>query len=238
MTSSHLTPLNTDTTTNMLATTTVYLLDNIDSFTYNLVDEFAQLGLRLKLYRNTVPAEYIFAKMQQETGPVLLVLSPGPGAPADAGAMPALLTLCAGIYPVLGICLGHQAIVEHYGGVVGRAGETVHGKTSAIELDDHPVFENLPRPFPVARYHSLMATTLPTSLIEIARERHIPMAVIHEKDRMLGFQFHPESVLTTLGKPLLKQSIIYLLTRQKANDQQSTSRAMTPLSSALEANRS
>ena len=200
--------------TNPLAGTTIYLLDNIDSFTYNLVDEFAQLGFTLKLYRNTVPADYIFAKMQQETGPVLLVLSPGPGAPADAGAMPALLKLCAGVYPVLGICLGHQAIVEHYGGVVGRAGETVHGKTSAIALDEHPVFADLPRPFPVARYHSLMATTLPGALTEIARERHIPMAVINEQDRMLGFQFHPESILTTLGKPLLKQSVAYLLKDQ------------------------
>lgn len=197
--------------TSALAATTIYLLDNIDSFTYNLVDEFAQLGAQLKLYRNTVPADYIFAKMQQESGPVLLVLSPGPGAPADAGAMPALLKLCAGMYPVLGICLGHQAIVEHYGGLVGRAGETVHGKTSAITLDEHPVFADLPRPFPVARYHSLMATELPTALTEIARERHIPMAVINEQQRMLGFQFHPESILTTLGKPLLKQSIAYLL---------------------------
>jgi len=203
--------------THSLAGTTIYLLDNIDSFTYNLVDEFAQLGFSLKLYRNTVPADYIFAKMQQETGPVLLVLSPGPGAPADAGAMPALLKLCAGIYPVLGICLGHQAIVEHYGGVVGRAGETVHGKTSAITLDEHPVFTDLPRPFPVARYHSLMATTLPDSLTEIARERHIPMAVINEQERMLGFQFHPESILTTLGKPLLKQSIAYLLKAELDN---------------------
>lgn len=190
---------------------TVYLLDNIDSFTYNLVDEFAQLGVSLKLYRNTVPANYIFEKMQQETGPVLLVLSPGPGAPAEAGSMPALLKRCAGVYPVLGICLGHQAIVEHYGGVVGRAGETVHGKTSAISLAEHPVFDALPRPFPVARYHSLMATTLPDSLEQIANERHIPMAVINETERMLGFQFHPESILTTLGKPLLKQSIEYLL---------------------------
>lgn len=192
-------------------TCTVYLLDNIDSFTYNLVDEFAQLGVKLKLYRNTVPAEYIFEKMQQESGPVLLVLSPGPGAPAEAGSMPALLARCAGVYPVLGICLGHQAIVEHYGGVVGRAGETVHGKTSAITLVDHPVFKGLPRPFPVARYHSLMATTLPEQLTLIANERHIPMAVINEQERMLGFQFHPESILTTLGKPLLQQSIDYLL---------------------------
>lgn len=193
----------------------IYLLDNIDSFTYNLVDEFAQLGYGVKLYRNTLPADYIFARMQQETSPVLLVLSPGPGSPADAGCMPALLTLCDGIFPVLGVCLGHQAIVEHFGGVVGRAGETVHGKTSAIQLEPHALFANLPNPFPVARYHSLMATELPNALRLLASDRHIPMAVINEPKKMLGFQFHPESILTTLGKPLLKQSVEYLLQEAK-----------------------
>jgi anthranilate synthase component II len=189
----------------------IYLLDNIDSFSYNLVDEFAQLGLVVKLYRNTLPAEYIFAQMQAETVPVLLVLSPGPGSPATAGCMPQLLKLSDGIFPVLGICLGHQAIVAHFGGVVGRAGETVHGKTSAIRLHNHALFNGLPNPFPVARYHSLMATQMPDTLTLLADYQHIPMAVIQEDKRMLGFQFHPESILTTLGKPLLKQSIDYLL---------------------------
>ncbi|MDP5134392.1 aminodeoxychorismate/anthranilate synthase component II [Rheinheimera baltica] len=189
----------------------IYLLDNIDSFTYNLVDEFAQLGYAVKLYRNTVPADYICQQMQAETEPVLLVLSPGPGSPASAGSMPALVKLCEGKFPILGICLGHQAIVEHFGGVVGRAGETVHGKTSAIRLQEHPVFTGLPNPFLVARYHSLMATEMPNALQLLASERHIPMAVINEDKRMLGYQFHPESILTTLGKPLLKQSIEYLL---------------------------
>lgn len=189
----------------------IYLLDNIDSFTYNLVDEFAQLGYTVKLYRNTVPADYIYQQMLSETGPVLLVLSPGPGSPAQAGSMPALLKLCDAQFPVLGICLGHQAIVEHFGGVVGRAGETVHGKTAAITLHDHPLFAGLPNPFLVARYHSLMATEMPNALTLLANDRHIPMAVINEDKRMLGFQFHPESILTTLGKPLLKHSIDYLL---------------------------
>ncbi len=193
----------------------IYLLDNIDSFSYNLVDEFAQLGFEIKLYRNTVPAAYIYQKMQAETAEVLLVLSPGPGSPANAGSMPELIKLCAGNVPILGICLGHQAIVEHYGGVVGCAGETIHGKTAAIKLTEHAVFADLPNPFTVARYHSLMATELPNALDLLATDRHIPMAVINEPQRMLGFQFHPESILTTLGKPLLKQSIAYLL-RSKA----------------------
>lgn len=189
----------------------VYLLDNLDSFSYNLVDEVAQLGFSLKLYRNTVPAAYIFEKMQQEQQPVVLLLSPGPGAPAEAGSMPDLIALCAGKFPMLGICLGHQALVEHYGGVVGRAGETVHGKTSIIELSEHPVFGALPKQFPVARYHSLMATEVPNSLQVIAAYQHIPMAIVHEEHKALGYQFHPESILTTLGKPLLKQSLDYLM---------------------------
>jgi len=189
----------------------VYLLDNLDSFSYNLVDEVAQLGFSLKLYRNTVPAAYIFEKMQQEQQPVVLLLSPGPGAPSQAGSMPELIALCAGKFPMLGICLGHQALVEHYGGVVGRAGETVHGKTSIIELSEHLVFGALPKQFPVARYHSLMATEVPNSLQVIAAYQHIPMAIVHEEHKALGYQFHPESILTTLGKPLLKQSLDYLM---------------------------
>lgn len=189
----------------------IYLLDNIDSFTYNLVDEFAQLGYAVKHYRNTVPADYIYQQMTNETEPVLLVLSPGPGSPGQAGSMPALLKLCDATFPVLGICLGHQAIVEHFGGLVGRAGETVHGKTAAITLHNHPLFDGLPNPFLVARYHSLMATEMPNALTLLANDRHIPMAVINEDKRMLGFQFHPESILTTLGKPLLNHSIDYLL---------------------------
>ena len=208
-------PLTTDhhATLHDLPLIRVYLLDNKDSFTYNLVDELAQLNCELKLYRNTVPAEFIFEKMQQDQAAgrqVLLLLSPGPGAPAQAGSMPALIGLCAGKFPMLGICLGHQALVEHYGGVVGRAGETVHGKTSLIELSAHPVFQGLPRPFAVARYHSLMATEMPNALQVIARYQHIPMAIVHEEHRVLGYQFHPESILTTLGKPLLAQSLAYL----------------------------
>lgn len=194
--------------------TTLYLLDNKDSFTYNLVDEFEQLGYRLKLYRNTVPADYIMQQINQETDDTALVLSPGPGAPEHAGSMPELIRLTAGKIPLLGICLGHQALVEHYGGVVGQAGQTVHGKTSAIELSDHPVFAKLPRPFPVARYHSLVATEVPDDLQVIAHYQHIPMAICHRSLPVLGFQFHPESILTTLGKPLLKQSLDYLISRR------------------------
>ena len=201
----------------MKAQTTLFLLDNVDSFTYNLVDELRTLDLAISVYRNTVSAEVIFAKMQEQAakGPVLLMLSPGPGAPSDAGCMPALLKQVAGVFPVIGICLGHQAIVEYYGGKVGRASYVMHGKSSAISHTQTAMFNQLPHPLHVARYHSLVAHTLPDALEACATcededGSQTIMAVINKADGMLGFQFHPESILTTQGSMLLKQSIDYL----------------------------
>ncbi|BFT30806.1 hypothetical protein D210916BOD24_19820 [Alteromonas sp. D210916BOD_24] len=204
--------------------TTLFLLDNVDSFTYNLVDELRTLDLDIKVYRNTVSAALLFERMQEQAtkGPVLLMLSPGPGAPSEAGCMPELLNMVKGRFPVIGICLGHQAIVEHYGGEVGRASQVMHGKSSAITHSQQGMFENLPQPLHVARYHSLVALTLPESLQVCASTLNddgseAVMAVYHEGDGMLGFQFHPESILTAQGSVLLKQSIEYL-TLQGANN--------------------
>lgn len=191
--------------------TTLFLLDNVDSFTYNLVDELSILGLTLKVYRNTVPAEHIIKQIERTQGQVMILLSPGPGTPSKAGSMPELLSYVAGKYPVLGICLGHQAIVEYYGGSVGRSGEVMHGKSSAIEHSGDRMFSGLPNPLPVARYHSLMATKVPTSIEVLAHYQTIPMAVYHGNDNVLGFQFHPESILTTDGSQLLRNSIEFLL---------------------------
>ncbi|WP_137167494.1 aminodeoxychorismate/anthranilate synthase component II [Salinimonas lutimaris] len=191
---------------------TVFLLDNVDSFTYNLVDELRTMDLNIIVYRNTVDAARLKARMDEEArrGPVMLMLSPGPGAPKDAGCMPQLLSLVRGQYPVLGICLGHQAIVDHYGGEVGRAEEVMHGKSSLIHHSGEAMFANLPQPLPVARYHSLIATRLPESLTPIAACGETTMAVHHQQDNMLGFQFHPESILTAQGSQLLIQSIRFL----------------------------
>ncbi|CCQ11775.1 Anthranilate synthase, amidotransferase component [Pseudoalteromonas luteoviolacea B = ATCC 29581] len=188
----------------------VYFLDNFDSFSYNLVDELLLLGMDLIVYRNNVPARYIFDKMTQENEPVIVVLSPGPGNPSEAGCLLELIKLCQGKFPMLGICLGHQALTQSYGGIVGHAGETVHGKASIIEIDKHPVFSGMGNSMPVARYHSLMATQVPTCLEVIARYKEIPMAIYHKQDKALGFQFHPESILTPNGAQLLKQSIEFL----------------------------
>ncbi len=195
---------------------TVFLLDNVDSFTYNLVDELRALDLHIIVYRNTVDADMLFARMQQEAekAPVLLLLSPGPGAPHEAGCMPALIKKVQGVFPVLGICLGHQAIVSHYGGVVDRAREVMHGKSSPISPSGEAMFSGLANPLHVARYHSLVATSLPAGLETIARFGDTTMAVYHPEDKMLGFQFHPESILTADGSRLLLQSIHYLTDKE------------------------
>lgn len=188
----------------------IYFLDNFDSFSYNLVDEFEQMGADLVVYRNNLEAKAIFDQMSAETKPVILVLSPGPGTPQSAGCLMELTQMCKGIFPILGICLGHQALTQSYGGTVGHAGETVHGKSSNINLEKHAIFEGLGISMPVARYHSLMATQVPESLSIIAHYQDIPMAIINEQDKVLGFQFHPESILTPDGAALLKQSLAYL----------------------------
>ncbi|ABM00336.1 aminodeoxychorismate/anthranilate synthase component II [Shewanella amazonensis] len=187
----------------------LYLLDNFDSFTYNLVDQFRALGFEVVIYRNDVDPQQLAAKLLAEPQ-TALVLSPGPGAPHEAGCMMALIKLVAGKLPILGICLGHQALVEHYGGKVERAPSVVHGKASPTVHDGQGIFRGLPSPLPVARYHSLVATKVPDALKVIATTEGMPMAVLHEEDKALGFQFHPESILTTLGSTLLVQSLQYL----------------------------
>lgn len=201
----------------------IYLLDNFDSFTYNLVDQFRSLGYEVIIYRNDVDADFIADKLLNETQPAALVLSPGPGAPHEAGSLMALIANVAGKVPMLGICLGHQALIEHYGGKVERAKQVVHGKASPTEHNGKGIFANLPSPLPVARYHSLVATQVPDCLEIIATTEDMPMAIIHQQDNAVGFQFHPESILTTLGSQLLVQSLDYLaqsitLTHAKLDD--------------------
>ncbi|UAA37347.1 aminodeoxychorismate/anthranilate synthase component II [Paraneptunicella aestuarii] len=196
-----------------MSTYNIVLLDNFDSFTYNLVDELRAMGMQLTVYRNSVSADKVLQFMQSQGKDTLLLLSPGPGNPDSAGCMLELLNKVQGKFPVLGICLGHQAITQHYGGTIGRAPVAVHGKSSPVKHCGDKMFSNLPNPFPVARYHSLMATTMPDNLQVIAEYDGIPMAVYHEQDNMLGFQFHPESILTAMGSQLLHQSIEYLTRR-------------------------
>ena len=199
--------------------TKLFMLDNLDSFTYNLVDEFQCLGFDPTVYRNTLSSDFIFKKMLEHTKQtgekVILVLSPGPGEPKNAGCLMALINLCAGKIPMLGICLGHQALIEHYGGTIGRADEIVHGKASPINHSCSGAFVNIQNPLPVARYHSLVGIKVPDSLTVIADYKNMPMAICRENDAVLAYQFHPESILTTFGTTLLAQSFDYLLALSK-----------------------
>lgn len=185
----------------------IVFIDNFDSFTWNLVDEFARRGTLVEVWRNTVPAEHALARAQTG-GPSLLVLSPGPGTPADAGCCIELVRLAAAErVPLLGVCLGHQAMVEAFGGVVGPAGEVVHGKTSRVRHEGGPLFDGVPTPFPVARYHSLAASVLPGCLAPVAGTDRLVMAVAHKTAPQLGVQFHPESILTPDGGRIIENVI-------------------------------
>jgi para-aminobenzoate synthetase component 2 len=179
------------------------LIDNYDSFTYNLVQAFLVLGADVHVYRNdamTVEEALAFA-------PSHLCISPGPGTPYDAGVSMDMIRAFSGRLPVLGVCLGHQSIVEVFGGKVVRAGRLMHGKTSMIQHDGRTLFEGLPQPCEVGRYHSLIAApeTLPSELEVTARtaEGEI-MGVRHRTLTVEGVQFHPESILTPDGPALMK----------------------------------
>ena len=188
----------------------ILLIDNVDSFTYNLVDQLRASGHNVVIYRNQIPADVIIEKLSQLEKPVLL-LSPGPGTPSEAGCMPELLKRLRGQLPIIGICLGHQAIVETYGGFVGQAGEILHGKASSITHDNEGMFVGMNNPLPVARYHSLVGSQIPEGLTVNARFGDMVMAVRHDEDRVCGFQFHPESILTSQGARLLEQTLAWAL---------------------------
>jgi anthranilate synthase component 2 len=190
----------------------ILLLDNVDSFTYNLVDQLRASSHQVVIYRNQIAAEVIIARLQQMEQPILM-LSPGPGTPADAGCMPELLQRLRGQMPIIGICLGHQAIVEAYGGHVGQAGEILHGKASSITHDNQGMFAGMANPLPVARYHSLVGSNIPAGLTVNARFGDMVMAVRHDEHRVCGFQFHPESILTTQGARLLEQTLAWVLAK-------------------------
>ncbi|MGH8297231.1 MAG: anthranilate synthase component II [Steroidobacteraceae bacterium] len=179
------------------------LIDNYDSFTYNLVQAFLVLGAEVLVYRN----DAITVEEARALAPTHLCISPGPGTPDGAGVSMDMIRAFGGRVPVLGVCLGHQSIVEVFGGKVVRAGRLMHGKTSLVEHDGLGVFAGLPQMCEVGRYHSLIAApeTLPPELTVSARtpEGEI-MGVRHRDLPVQGVQFHPESILTPTGPRLLE----------------------------------
>ena len=178
------------------------LIDNYDSFTYNLVQAFAALGAEVIVHRN----DAITVDEARALSPTHLVISPGPGRPEDAGVSLEMIAAFFESIPVLGVCLGHQCLVTHFGGDIVRAERLMHGKTSMAKHDGKTIFEGLSQPFEVGRYHSLCAEqdSLPLTLELTAQtERGEVMGVRHKDLPLEGVQFHPESVLTPEGGQLM-----------------------------------
>lgn len=182
----------------------VLLIDNYDSFSYNLYQLVGSLDPDIRVIRNDelTPSEI------EALAPRCIILSPGPGRPADAGICEDVIRRFTGKYPILGVCLGHQAICEVFGATVSYARELMHGKQSTVTLDRTcPLFRGLPDQIPVARYHSLaaLADTIPPSLqITATAEDGEIMAVQHRSQPVFGLQFHPESILTPDGRQIMQ----------------------------------
>ncbi len=181
----------------------ILLLDNYDSFTYNLAQYLGELGCTLEVHRNDRISVEEIARRKPER----IVISPGPCTPQEAGICVELIQKLAGKFPILGVCLGHQVIGAAFGGKIIRAPKLFHGKTSEIEHDGRGIFKSVPNPLTATRYHSLIVDrkSLPRELLVTAETRDaIIMGVRHRKFKIEGLQFHPESVLTEAGKQILK----------------------------------
>jgi anthranilate synthase component II len=191
----------------------IFLIDNFDSFTYNLVNQLKPMVDELVVYRNDVDFEKMCDIIDNCNSKKVIVLSPGPGNPNTAGNTLKLIQRYQASLPILGICLGHQAIIQSFEGIIGAAKSIVHGKAESIflESDEPDIFAQLTSPFIAARYHSLAATKVPDSLKVIATSADEVMAIKHKRFKILGFQFHPESILTPKGGELLNNSLNWLM---------------------------
>ena len=190
----------------------ILMIDNYDSFTFNLVQYLGELGEKLSVARN----DQITIAQIRAMRPAQIVISPGPGSPDDAGISNEVIRAFAGQTPILGVCLGHQCIGQVFGGQVVRAGRLMHGKTSLIRHNKRTIFRGLPNPFEATRYHSLLVRreTLPDCLeITAWTDRREIMGLKHKTLPVWGVQFHPESIMTTSGKQLLKNFLS--LTRRR-----------------------
>jgi len=183
-----------------------FVIDNYDSFTYNLVQYLGELGEDVVVYRN----DKITPEKIESLSPEKIIISPGPGRPCDAGISKDVIRKFEGIVPILGVCLGHQCIAEIYGAKIVRSDRIMHGKVSPIHHNGSGIFEGIPTPFTATRYHSLVvepgSLKDPLELIAWTEEKEV-MAVRHRDKAIWGVQFHPESILTTEGKNILKNFI-------------------------------
>ena len=182
----------------------VLFIDNFDSFTYNLVDDFCKRNCDAKVYRSDTPLEEL-KQIAEQFGPDLLLISPGPGTPDTAGVSLEAINHFKDKLPIFGVCLGHQVIVQHFGGKIGHAPEPMHGKGSRVTHNGKGIFQGVENPLQVGRYHSLCANVqeVPDCLEQTAEFENVVMAVEHKELPIYGVQFHPESILTPAGGKII-----------------------------------
>jgi anthranilate synthase/aminodeoxychorismate synthase-like glutamine amidotransferase len=186
--------------------TNVLFIDNFDSFTYNLVDEFAKRDCPTKVYRADTPLD-VLAGAFEDFSPALLVISPGPGNPDTAGVTLKAIGFFKDKLPIFGVCLGHQALVQYFGGKIAHAPAVMHGKPSRVMHKGVGIFEGLENPMHAGRYHSLCACGLPDCLEETAEFEGIVMGIQHKTLPIYGVQFHPESILTPAGGKIIENML-------------------------------
>jgi len=188
---------------------TIVLIDNNDSFTYNLVDQLKIFKYKVIVFRNYVNFNVIKKKIS-ELKTSIIVLSPGPGIPKNSGLLIPLINFYKGQIPIIGICLGHQALIESYGGSLIYVRNVVHGKKSFITHDNLAMFSSMLNPLPVARYHSLICNNIPKNFVVNSWYKNLVMSVRDDKNYVYGFQFHPESILTVFGSQVLNNTINWI----------------------------
>jgi len=181
----------------------VLFIDNFDSFTYNLVDDFCKRDCRARVYRADTGLDEL-KRVAEEFEPDLLVISPGPGTPDSAGVSLAALDHFKDKLPIFGVCLGHQIIVQYFGGKVGHAPKPMHGKPSRVTHNGEGIFAGVENPLQAGRYHSLCALEMPDCLEKTAEFEGIVMGVRHKELPIFGVQFHPESILTPAGGKIIE----------------------------------
>lgn len=184
----------------------VLFIDNFDSFTYNLVDDFCKRNCLAKVYRADIALEELRA-LSDEFGPDLLLISPGPGTPDTAGVTLSAIDYFKDKLPIFGVCLGFQSIVQYFGGKIGHAPEPIHGKPSRVTHNQKGVFAGVENPLQAGRYHSLCAVELPDCLEQTAQVEQIVMGVQHKELPIFGVQFHPESILTPAGGKIIENAL-------------------------------
>jgi anthranilate synthase/aminodeoxychorismate synthase-like glutamine amidotransferase len=192
----------------------VLFIDNFDSFTYNLVDDFGKRQCETRVYRADTPIE-VLKEVAVQFAPDLLVISPGPGNPDTAGVSLKAVETFKDKLPIFGVCLGHQVIVQYFGGRIGHAPEPMHGKPSRITHTCTGLFEGIENPLQAGRYHSLMAQTLPDCLNRTGEFEGIVMGIEHRELPIFGVQFHPESILTPAGGKIIQNVLRIAVSRKQ-----------------------